>query len=331
MLGAIVGDVAGSTREGFPIKRKDFDLFEDHSAYTDDSVLTLAVAEAILDDVPFDETLRLQALANPMAGYGLTFWHWASQGDHKPYGSWSNGASMRVSACAWLADGLESALDLARRSAEVTHDHPEGVRGAQATAAAIYLARCGFPMDEIRGIVGTLSGYDLDTSVDEHRPTVRFELKSSVSVPQAIRCAIEAESFEDAVRNAISLGGDADTQAAIAGSIAEGAFAVPDDLAARCLPLLTPELRAILDRARAGILPPVRPTDATIAALPSWDPGCVARWNRISAGYNVDELERWEAMEARFTAPGRKSGSLVAMARAVGAGFSRLVGFSEAR
>ncbi len=220
MLGAVIGDLAGSTREFEPVKRKDVDLLPEGSNLTDDSVLSVAVGVAILDDRPFADTIREYARACPTS-YGLDFYTWALGDAPGPYGSWGNGSAMRVSPCAWLACDLVQAVHLARSSAEATHDHPEGVRGAVATVVAVYLARCGWDADRIRAETARISGYDLSATVDGIRPDYRFEVACAKSVPQALVCALESTSYEDAVRNAISLGGDADTQAAIAGAVAE--------------------------------------------------------------------------------------------------------------
>jgi ADP-ribosylglycohydrolase len=280
MLGAIAGDVAGSTREFHPIKTKDFPLFVEASTATDDSILTVAVGTAILDGADFGERLGDFARAHPTS-YGLTFYDWAYKGDGKPYGSWGNGASMRVSPAAWLACDLTEALDIATRSAAATHDHPEGIRGARATTLAIYLGRCGWSAAAIREAVERTSGYDLSRTVDDLRPGCVFEVKSSVSVPEAIICALEALSFEDAIRNAVSLGGDADTQAAIAGSIAEAVFGVPEHIAAHARKQIGMwGLLADVDRMYTAVKPAVDPGRAAVAAIVPFDPAASVAWNR---------------------------------------------------
>ena len=270
MLGAIVGDVVGSSREFAPIKSKDFELFEEASIYTDDTILTVAVASAIADGAPF--AARLKEYANTFVStYGRRFWDWVASSSMEPYGSWGNGAAMRVSPAAWLGRDLLHCLELARASAVATHDHPEAVRGAEATALAIYLARADYTATEISEIVAAKSGYDLSRSVDQVRSTCVFEEKSWVSVPEALICALQATSFEDALRNAVSIGGDADTQAAIAGSIAEPLFGVPENLAANALSLVPPPVREIYLAMREQVLPVVDPA-AQLGMIPVWDP-----------------------------------------------------------
>lgn len=239
IIGAIGGDIIGSTRERRPIKTKDFRLFKHRSTFTDDTVLTLAIAKWLVEDKTSKDVLidNLKYFGNlyPHAGYGRSFYHWLQTEKPDPYGSWSNGSAMRVSPCAWVADSLEEATELAYSSAIVTHSHPEGVKGAQATCDAIYLARIGARKDEIRHHVETAYGYDLSRSLDEIRPSYRFDVSCAGSVPESIICFLEADDYEDAVRNAVSLGGDADTQAAIAGSIAAACYEVPDYIADNAL------------------------------------------------------------------------------------------------
>ncbi len=234
IIGAICGDIIGSTRENNPIKTKDFELFTPKSKFTDDTILTLAVARWLCEDKGSLNVLvkNLQMFGNryPYGGYGGNFHQWLSQENPKPYGSWANGSAMRVSPCAWVADTLEEAQNLAKCSAIVTHNHPEGVKGAQATSDAIYLARIGATKNVIKDHIELRYGYDLSRSLDEIRPIYKFDISCAGSVPEAIICFLEAEDFEDAIRNAVSLGGDADTQAAIAGSIASAYWDVPEDI-----------------------------------------------------------------------------------------------------
>lgn len=224
IIGAISGDVIGSTHEFNPIKTKNFNLFEKESQFTDDTVMTLAIANWLCEDKSSREVLvkNLKYFGNlyPNAGYGGRFMGWLMQDSPEPYGSWANGSAMRVSPCAWVADSLEEAQNLAKLSAIVTHDHPEGIKGALATSDAIYLARIGASKDEIKNHVEVRYEYDLDRTIDEIRPTYKFDVSCKGSVPESIICFLEADNFEDCIRNAVSLGGDADTQAAIAGSIA---------------------------------------------------------------------------------------------------------------
>lgn len=235
IIGAICGDIIGSPYENNPIKTKEFELFHERSVFTDDTIMTLAIAEWLIrNKTSSDELIKeLQYWGNmyPNAGYGRMFLNWLSEFHPKPYNSWANGSAMRVSPCAWAADSLNEAQDLARSSAVVTHNHPEGIKGALATVDAVYLARTGFAKDEIKVHVESEYGYDLDRSLDEIRPHYSFDVSCAGSVPESIICFLEAKDFEDTVRNAVSLGGDADTQAAIAGSIASAYWDVPKSIA----------------------------------------------------------------------------------------------------
>lgn len=231
IIGTICGDIIGSTREFHPIKTKDFDLFESRSGFTDDTVMTLAIANWLVRDKTSEDVLieELQSFGRkyPNAGYGGMFTRWIMEENPQPYGSWANGSAMRVSPCAWVAESLEEAQDLAHKSAAVTHNHPEGIKGALATVDAIYLARIGAGKNEIKEHIETGYQYDLSRSVEEIRSVYSFDVSCAGSVPESIICFLEADDFEDTIRNAVSLGGDADTQAAIAGSIASAYWDVP--------------------------------------------------------------------------------------------------------
>lgn len=235
IIGAIAGDIIGSTREFHPIKTKDFNLFGKYSSFTDDTVMTLAIAKWLCEDRDSKDVLikNLKYFGNkyPDAGYGGMFKNWLNQESPEGYGSWANGSAMRVSPCAWVADSLEEAQKLAKLSAIVTHDHPEGVKGALATSDAIYLARIGASKDEIREHIEVRYEYDLNRTVDEIRPYYSFDVSCAGSVPESIICFLDGKDFEDAIRNAVSLGGDADTQAAIAGSIASAYWDVSKNIA----------------------------------------------------------------------------------------------------
>jgi ADP-ribosylglycohydrolase len=247
MLGALLGDLIGSTHEFAGTKRKDFEpLIHPNAQFTDDSVLTCAVAEALLAGERAEAIARrFKRWGNryPRCGWGARFREWLWSSTLLPYGSFGNGAAMRVAPCALLARSREEVLALAQATAEVTHDHPEGIRGAQAAALAIYLALRGEPAAAIRREVAAFSGYDLTASVDEIRPHYRFDETCQRSVPQALTCAFEATDFEDAIRNAVSLGGDADTLAAIAGPVAEALFGIPPTLAREVEALLPADMR----------------------------------------------------------------------------------------
>lgn len=235
IIGAIAGDVIGSTHEFHPIKTKDFKLFNMYSDFTDDTVMTLAIANWLMEDKDSKDVLikNLKNFGNryPNAGYGGRFINWLRQDSPESYGSWANGSAMRVSPCAWVANSLEESQRLAKMSAIVTHDHPEGIKGALATSDAIYLARIGASKDEIRDHVEVRYDYDLSLTVDEIRPVYSFDVSCAGSVPESIICFLDANDFEDTIRNAVSLGGDADTQAAIAGSIASAFWDVPKRIA----------------------------------------------------------------------------------------------------
>jgi ADP-ribosylglycohydrolase len=247
MLGAIAGDVIGSVHERHAPKHKLFPLFVEHSRFTDDSVLTVAVAEKLLRDGDYTDLLRDYCLAYPRAGYGGNFKRWARSQSREPYNSWGNGSAMRVSPVGIACDSLEDVLAEAKHSAEVTHNHPEGIRGAQATAAAVFLARSGHTKADIKTHIEREFEYNLSDRLQDIREWYRFDVSCQGSVPESIIAFLEAESFEDTVRNAISLGGDADTMAAIAGGIAEPFYGgVPDDIRTRVLATLDERLRCVV-------------------------------------------------------------------------------------
>lgn len=230
MLGAIAGDIVGSVYEFNNLKSKEFPLFVPESRFTDDTVHTVAVADAILNGLDFGETILRYTRKYPDRGYGARLTEWAFSDDPKPYGSYGNGSAMRVSPAGWWAKSLDEALELAGRSAEPTHNHPEGIKGAQATAAAIRLAREGAGSRDIAREITRRFGYDLSTTVDEIRSVYEYNETCQGTVPEAIVCALEAADLEDAIRNAVSIGGDSDTLACIAGSIAEAMFGVSDEI-----------------------------------------------------------------------------------------------------
>ncbi len=247
MLGAIAGDVIGSRFEHARIKSKDFDLFNRQSTFTDDTVHTVALADSLLNKVSYQVKLREYFHHYPAAGYGGRFRRWARAPNPVPYGSYGNGSAMRVSPIAWFYDTLEDVLSEALRSAEVTHNHPEGIRGAQAVAGAIFMARNGASKVVIRNYVEDSFNYELSATIEEIRPDYRFDVSCQGSVPQAIIAFLEAKDFEDAVRNAVSLGGDSDTQACIAGSIAEAYFGVvPEHIKTQALSCLDERLSSVL-------------------------------------------------------------------------------------
>jgi ADP-ribosylglycohydrolase len=243
VVGAIVGDVVGSVYEWDRIKTKDFPLFHPRCTFTDDSVLTVAVAEAILTGRPYTDVLREIGSRYPDAGYGGRFVLWLHVHEMGPYNSWGNGSAMRVSPVGWACDDVDAVLLEARRSAEVTHDHPEGIKGAQATALAIFRARTGRTKEQIRTEIADGFGYDLARTVDDIRPSYRFDESCQRTVPEAIVAFLDSTSYEDAIRNAVSLGGDSDTLACIAGSIAEAYYGeVPAPIRARVREILPADL-----------------------------------------------------------------------------------------
>jgi len=206
-------------------------MFSEKCFFTDDTVMTIAVADALLDGGTADDfidSMEKFGRLYPNAGYGGRFGSWVHSDEREPYNTWGNGSAMRVSPCGWFAESLEEAEVLAERSVSVTHNHPEGIKGAQATAAAIYLARIGKSQAEIRDYIESKYEYNLSRTLDEIRPGYRFNETCQETVPEAIIAFLESKGFEDAIRNAISLGGDSDTLAAITGSIAEAAYGITE-------------------------------------------------------------------------------------------------------
>ena len=259
MYGAILGDMIGSPYEfDMGEKTKEFPLFSRRSCFTDDSVMTIAVADAFLDaqpnaDIEWIRNRLIRGMQRygkefPYAGYGGMFRHWLRSKDPKPYGSYGNGSAMRVSAVAWIYDDLESVRRMARLSAEVTHNHSEGLKGAEATASAIYLARTGKTKAEIKDYIEKNFGYDLNRTCDEIRPDYRHVESCQETVPEAITAFLEGESFEDVIRTAVSLGGDCDTLTCIAGAMAEGLYGVPEELKQECRKRLSKNLLEVLNR-----------------------------------------------------------------------------------
>ena len=256
MFGAILGDIIGSPYEfdHNNIKTKDFPLFSRNSQFTDDTVMTIAIAEAILyadgdlDDLADEAVTSMQKLGRlyPYAGYGARFVGWVHSDNPKPYNSLGNGAAMRVSPVAWAFDDMETVRKAARAVTAVTHNHPEGIKGAEATAAAIFMARKGASKAEIKAYIESEFGYDLNRTCDEIRPDYRHDETCMRTVPEAFAAFLEGESFEDVIRNAVSLGGDSDTLTAIAGSIAEGFYGVDYKLKTQAIRRLDGFLEDIL-------------------------------------------------------------------------------------
>lgn len=241
MLGAIVGDIVGSVFEGHPHKSKEFEFINERSRFTDDSVLTIATADALLHGFGYMPALKEWGRMYPMAGYGKKFKSWCFSDSDESRDSFGNGSAMRVSPVAWAFDTLEEVLAEAKKSASPSHSHPEGIKGAQAVAAAVFMARSGRSRDEIRSYISKEFGYDLDRSLDEIRPAYSFDATCSGSVPEAMIAFLESTDFEDALSNAVSLGGDADTQACIAGAIAEAFYGGVPKRWVDMLPILLPQ------------------------------------------------------------------------------------------
>lgn len=259
MIGAILGDIIGSPYEfDMGDKTKEFPLFSKRSMFTDDTVMTIAVAEAFLDaqgssDMDWIRNRLIKSMQHygvlyPYAGYGGMFRHWLKDSDPQPYGSYGNGSAMRVSSVAWLYDDLETVQKMARLSSEVTHNHPEGIKGAEATASAIFLGRTGHTKTQIKAYIEESFGYDLDRTCDKIRPNYHHVESCQETVPEAIIAFLEGESFEDVIRTAVSLGGDCDTLTAIAGSIAEGFYGVPEELKQECINRLPKNLLNVLTK-----------------------------------------------------------------------------------
>lgn len=247
MLGAIAGDIVGSVHEFAPFKSTEFPLFVDESEFTDDSVLTVAVADCLLTGASYVDKLHDYTRAFPHRGYGARFYSWFKRGDREPYNSWGNGSAMRVSPVAYAFETLDEVLAEAQRCAQVTHNHPEGIKGAQATAAATFLARKGSSKAEIREVVRTRFGYNLGRTVRDIRPSYRFNESCQETVPEGIIAFLDSEDYEDAVRLAVSLGGDADTLACIAGGMAEAFYGgVPEEIATLAWDSLNGRLRRVV-------------------------------------------------------------------------------------
>ena len=248
MLGAITGDIIGSRFEWNNHKSKEFPLFSPECHFTDDSILTIALAESILRKRPYDEVMREYVQRYPNAGYGGSFHRWANDPGAGPYNSWGNGAAMRTSPVGYAFDRPKDIMKYAERYASYTHNHPEGIKGAQTISTCIFMALNGATKEEIRENISTQFGYDLNRTVDEIRPDYTFDVSCQGSVPEAIICFIESIDFEDAIRNAISIGGDSDTLACITGSIAEAFYTgVPEEIWEQAKGYLDQDLLAVVD------------------------------------------------------------------------------------
>jgi len=253
MLGVIIGDIVGSVYEFNNYKAKDFEpFFHPNAKFTDDTVCTIAIADALLNDKDPTETLKEwceKYWSN--GGWGKRFAKWLASRSSEPYNSMGNGGAMRVSACGWLYDDYQEAIKAAIRVTEITHNHPEGIKGAVATTAAIYSFRHGASVHDVKNFIESSFGYDLSKTVDEIRSANRVHSElAQDTVPEALVCALEATSFEDAIRNAVSIGGDSDTIAAIAGCIAEARFVIPQEFINKVETCLTSEMVTILNQVK---------------------------------------------------------------------------------
>ncbi|MBQ5418270.1 MAG: ADP-ribosylglycohydrolase family protein [Oscillospiraceae bacterium] len=259
MLGAIIGDMVGAPYEfDRGSKTKDFPLWVKESHFTDDTVMTIAVAQALMNAAGGSDDDILAAVQGsmqrwgrkyPFAGYGGMFRQWLNMNDPKPYGSFGNGSAMRVSAVGFMYDTLERTREVAALTAMVTHNHPEGIKGAEATASAIFLARKGSTKAEIKAYVESEFGYDLSRTCEEIRPTYHHVESCQQTVPEAITAFLEGYSFEDVIRTAVSLGGDCDTLTCIAGGMAEAFYGVPEEIVRECRKRLPGDMLEVVDRA----------------------------------------------------------------------------------
>jgi len=247
ILGAVTGDIIGSVYEWHNVKKLDFDLFCDKTKFTDDSVLTLATMDALTHNKSYTQAYQSFGKQYPNRGYGSRFHYWIHAVNPEPYDSWGNGSAMRVSPVGWYANSLDEVMAEARKSAEVSHNHPEGIKGAQATAAAVFMARNGKSKDEIKSFITETFQYNLDRKTDDIRPDYEFDESCEGTVPEAIIAFLESTGFENAIRLAISLGGDSDTLACITGGIAEAYYkSIPEYIVEKVLKILPEELITIV-------------------------------------------------------------------------------------
>ncbi|ABC78316.1 ADP-ribosylglycohydrolase family protein [Syntrophus aciditrophicus] len=248
MFGAIAGDVIGSVYELTRIKTMNFQLFQKHSRYTDDTVMTLAIAHAILHEKNYAGSMKSFGRRYPNAGYGPAFFEWIFAPESRPYHSWGNGSAMRVSPIGYAFSTRETVLSEARKSAEVSHNHPEGIKGAQAVALAVFLARTGAGKKDIRKEIHDRFEYNLNRTIDDIRPDYRFDVSCQGSVPEGILAFLDSEDYEDAIRKAVSLGGDSDTLACIAGGIAQAFYKeIPAEIVKEVRKRLPQEFLEIID------------------------------------------------------------------------------------
>ena len=248
LLGAIAGDVIGSLYEHHPNKDTEFPLFHEHSRFTDDSVMTFVVAHAIVENVSYGISMKLFGHKYPNAGYGASFYEWIFEPNVQPYNSWGNGSAMRVSPIGFAFDNVDDVLREAKSSADVSHNHPEGIKGAQATALAVFLARTGRNKEVIRKEITQGFHYNLDRTIAEIRPSYKFDISCQGTVPEAIIAFLDSTDYEDAIRKAVSLGGDSDTLACITGGIAHAYYKrIPSEITKRIYQILPKDLLTVVD------------------------------------------------------------------------------------
>lgn len=248
MLGAIIGDIIGSAYEWNNVKHKEFELFTDTTIFTDDTVMTIATIDAILNDIPFNESYKKWFRKFPDEDYGGNFHYWGSSDSLEPYNSWGNGSAMRISPVGYYYNTLEDVLLKSKESAAATHNHPEGIKGAQATAAAIFMAKNNKEKHEIKEFIEKTFGYELDEKLDSIREWYDFDESCQGTVPQAIIAFLESNDFEDAIRNAVSIGGDSDTLACITGGIAEAYYnEISENILSKTNSILPQEMKTLVN------------------------------------------------------------------------------------
>lgn len=251
MIGAIIGDIVGSRFEFSNIKTKDFELFTKDCSFTDDTICTVAIADAIYRKIDYKDALLewCRKYPNPKGSYGVSFERWWRSDSPQPYNSYGNGSAMRVSQIGFYYNSLMKVLEEAEKSAKVTHNHPEGIKGAQAVAASIFLLRTGYTKDDVKKWLESVFGYSLSHTVSYLREHNKFDETCQVTVPQAIICFLESNGFEDTIRNAVSIGGDSDTIACIAGGLAEAFYEVPDSMFDKVYTYLDKDIKRIIKKA----------------------------------------------------------------------------------
>ena len=251
MLGAIVGDIVGSRFQDENFKSKEFDFITSDCYFTDDTIMTVAITDGLMNggtSEDFIKSMKKFGWLYPDEEYGIMFYNWLHGNTISPYNAWSNGSAMRVSPIGWWYDSLDMTEKAAKISAAVTHNHPEGIKGAQAIAASIFLARTGESKENIKAYISDTYKYDLSRTLDAIRPKYDFDISCRGTVPESIIAFLESNGFEDAIRNAISIGGDCDTIAAMTGGIAQAAYGIPDSIQQKAISILEPPLLIVINR-----------------------------------------------------------------------------------